>query len=123
MKRHPSLFRVSGPLDVIEIIDDVAKMPLLSYFIGTLKVEQDSEESEAEKALQCLPQTGNTINHPSILLINPTSLAKPHALQHLTADVQAYKPDIVVVIYRELVKATPFRPNDGDRRIHRISPR
>lgn len=32
-------------------------------------------------------------SHPSILLLNPTSIGKPHALQHLSADIIAFKPD------------------------------
>jgi hypothetical protein len=32
-----------------------------------------------------------------MLLINPTSLAKPHALQHLEADINSYQADIILV--------------------------
>ena len=34
---------------------------------------------------------------PSLYLINPTSLVKPHALQHLTSDAVTYGIDIIVV--------------------------
>src|SRR6218665_3428618 len=35
--------------------------------------------------------------HPSLFLINPTSIAKPHAIDHLRADLAAFGPDIVVI--------------------------
>ena len=35
---------------------------------------------------------------PSIYLIDPTSLAKPHAIEHLRADISSYKPDVVIVV-------------------------
>jgi len=34
---------------------------------------------------------------PTIYLLNPTSLAKPHAIQQLTTDVQSYDADTVVI--------------------------
>jgi hypothetical protein len=36
--------------------------------------------------------------HPSILLLNPTSIAKPNALDHLKSDILAFNPDIVVLV-------------------------
>ena len=35
---------------------------------------------------------------PSIYLINPTSLAKPHKIEHFRADIISYKPDVAVVV-------------------------
>ena len=37
------------------------------------------------------------ISPPSLYLINPTSIVKPHALQHLTSDAMTYDIDIIVV--------------------------
>jgi len=36
-------------------------------------------------------------NIPSVYILNPTSLAKPHAIELLAADVKAYGADVVVI--------------------------
>lgn len=44
------------------------------------------------------PVASSTLaRYPVILLINPTSLAKPHALQHLQADILSHDVDIAAV--------------------------
>jgi hypothetical protein len=35
---------------------------------------------------------------PSLYLINPTSLAKPHAIEHFGADLRSYNPDLAIVV-------------------------
>src|SRR5437867_155898 len=34
---------------------------------------------------------------PSVLVLNPTSLAKAHAIEHLTVDLKAYNIDIAII--------------------------
>ena len=34
---------------------------------------------------------------PSIYILNPTSLAKPHAIEQLTLDVNAYDADVIII--------------------------
>ena len=46
-------------------------------------------------------------NIPSVYLLNPTSLAKPNAIELLTADVNAYGADVVVITESWLKKRHP----------------
>ena len=39
----------------------------------------------------------NSLRPPSLYVLNPTSIAKPHAVQHLQADVEANQAEIVVL--------------------------
>ena len=43
------------------------------------------------------PIQNSIVNPPSIYLLNPTSIVKPHALQHLHLDAQAYDADLVIL--------------------------
>ena len=46
-------------------------------------------------------------NIPSVYILNPTSLAKPHAVELLAADVNAYGADVVVITESWLKKRHP----------------
>jgi len=46
-------------------------------------------------------------NIPSVYLLNPTSLAKPNAIELLTTDVNAYGADVVVITESWLKKRHP----------------
>ena len=46
-------------------------------------------------------------NLPSVYMLNPTSLAKPYAVELLTADVNAYGADVVVITESSLKKRHP----------------
>lgn len=42
------------------------------------------------------------LDHPPCLyLTNPTCLVKPHALQHLDADIWSYDPEVVIIVELE----------------------
>ena len=43
------------------------------------------------------PASSGLSSPPSLYILNPTSLAKPHALQHLTADLLQYKSDVCLI--------------------------
>jgi hypothetical protein len=43
------------------------------------------------------PSTNGAM-HPSMLLLNPTNIAKPNALDHLKANVLSFSPDVVLLV-------------------------
>jgi hypothetical protein len=67
--------------------------------------------SDQKLILPCNSTKTGTVDgtfHPTILLLNPTSIAKPNALEHLKADVLAFNPDIVVLVESWL---KPYHPD------------
>jgi hypothetical protein len=49
----------------------------------------------------------NHFNPPNIYVFNACSIAKPHAIQHLTADLMSYSIDIAVIVETHLKKKHP----------------
>src|SRR2546425_7388316 len=66
------------------------------FNINRININASSTPSSAVSSYLSSRYTSLTFNDvPSIYILNPTSLAKPHAIEHLTADLISYNIAII----------------------------